>query len=167
MEVSGNVVSEDYFRTLDVAVLEGREFTGEDHADSPPVAMVNRNLAERLWPGRSAVGRVLTFPRSGGDRTVVGVVDDVRYGSLTEPVRSLAYLPLAQRFFPRAFIHARSPADPGVTLQLVRRVLADLDPGIPLSDVSTLSERVDGALDRWTGGRRRCSRESSRWSRSC
>ena len=149
MEVSGNVVSEDYFRTLDVAVLEGREFTGEDHADSPPVAMVNRNLAERLWPGRSAVGRVLTFPRSGGDRTVVGVVDDVRYGSLTEPVRSLTYLPLAQRFFPRAFIHARSPADPGVTLQLVRRVLADLDPGIPLSDVSTLSERVDGALDRW------------------
>ena len=79
-EVSGNVVSADYFGTLGIAVLEGREFTSEDHAESTPVAVVNRSLAERLWPGRPAVGRVLTFPRSGGDRTVIGVVDDVRYG---------------------------------------------------------------------------------------
>ena len=149
MDVSGNVVSTDYFRTLGVAVLEGREFTGEDHADSPPVAIVNRTLAERLWPGRSAVGRVLTFPRSGGDRTVVGVVDVVRYNTLAEPARPLAYLPLAQRFFPRAFIHARSPADAGVTLQHVRRVLADLDPAVPLSGESTLGDRVEEALDRW------------------
>ena len=161
MEVSGNVVSGDYFRTLGIAVLEGREFADDDHADSAPVAVVNRTLAERLWPGRSAVGRVLAFPRSGGDRTVVGVVDDVRYNTLAEPARPLAYLPLAQRFFPRAFIHARSPADPGVTLQHVRRVLADLDPAAPLSGVSTLGNRVEEALDRW-----RCSPPFSRWSPS-
>ncbi|MYD85377.1 MAG: FtsX-like permease family protein [Acidobacteria bacterium] len=149
MEVSGNVVSGDYFRTLGIAVLEGREFTSEDHAESAPVAVVNRTLAERLWPGRPAVGRVLAFPRSGGERTVIGVVDDVRYGALAEPARPLAYLPLAQRFFPRVFIHARAPANPGVTLQHVRRALADLDPAVPLSGVSTLSERVDEALDRW------------------
>ena len=149
MEVSGNVVSGDYFRTLGIAVLEGREFTSEDHAESAPVAVVNRTLAERLWPGRTAVGRVLAFPRSGGERTVIGVVDDVRYGALAEPARPLAYLPLAQRFFPRVFIHARGPANPGVMLQHVRRVLADLDPAAPLSDVSTLSERVEESLDRW------------------
>ena len=149
MEVSGNVVSRDYFRTLRIAVLEGREFTSENHVESAPVAVVNRTLAERLWPGRSAVGRVLTFPRSGGDRTVVGVVDDVRYGALAEPARPLAYLPLAQRFFPRAFIHVRAPANPGVTLDHVRRTLADLDPAIPLSDVSALSDRVEEELDRW------------------
>ena len=149
MEVSGNVVSGDYFRTLGIAVLEGREFTSEDHAESAPVAVVNRTLAERLWPGRTAVGRVLAFPRSGGDRTVIGVVDDVRYGALAEPARPLAYLPLAQRFFPRVFIHARAPANPGVMLQHVRRVLADLDPAAPLSDVSILSERVEESLDRW------------------
>lgn len=149
MEVSGNVVSGDYFRTLGIAVLEGREFTEEDHADSAPVAVVNRTLAERLWPGRSAVGRVLAFPRSGGERTVVGVVDDVRYGALAESARPLAYLPLAQRFFPRAFIHARAPVDPGVTLQHVRRALADLDPAVPLSDVRTLGDRVEEALTRW------------------
>ena len=149
MEVSGNVVSGDYFRTLGIAVLEGREFTSEDRAASAPVAVVNRTLAERLWPGRTAVGRVLAFPRSGGERTVIGVVDDVRYAALAEPARPLAYLPLAQRFFPRVFIHARAPANPGVTLQHVRRVLADLDPAAPLSDVSTLSERVEESLDRW------------------
>ena len=113
------------------------------------MAVVNRTLAERLWPGRPAVGQVLTFPRGGGDRTVIGVVDDMRYYALAEPARPLAYLPLAQRFFPQAFLHARSPADAGVTLQHVRKVLADLDPGAPLSSVSTLRARVDEALDRW------------------
>ena len=147
--VLGNAVSTDYFRTLGVAVLEGREFTAADHADSPLVAMVNRTLAERLWPGRPAVGQVLTFPRSGGDRTVIGVVDDVRYYALAEATRPLAYLPLAQRFFPEAFLHARSPADAGTTLQHVRRVLADLDPGVPLSGAGTLRNRVDEALARW------------------
>ena len=142
-------MSADYFRTLGVAVLEGREFTAADHADSPLVAIVNRTLAERLWPGRPAIGQILTFPLSGGDRTVIGVVDDVRYRALAEPTRPLAYLPLAQRFFPRAFVHARSPADPGVTLQHVRRVLADLDPGMPLSGAGTLRDRVDEALARW------------------
>ena len=147
--VLGNAVSADYFRTLGVAVLDGREFTAADHAGSPLVAMVNRTLAERLWPGRPAVAQVLTFPFSGGDRTVIGVVDDVRYRALAEPTRPLAYLPLAQRFYSRAFLHARSPAAAGVTLQHVRRVLAGLDPGVPLSGAGTLSDKVDEALDRW------------------
>ncbi len=147
--VLGNAVSADYFRTLGVAVLDGREFTAADHAGSPLVAMVNRTLAERLWPGRPAVGQVLTFPFSGGDRTVIGVVDDVRYRALAEPTRPLAYLPLTQRFYSRAFLHARSPAAAGVTLQHVRRVLAGVDPGVPLSGAGTLSDKVDEALDRW------------------
>ena len=58
-------------------------------------------------------------------------------------------MPLAQRFFSQAFLHARSPADPGVTLQHVRQVLADVDPEAPLSNVSTLRARVDEAFDRW------------------
>ena len=149
LQVLGNAVSADYFRTLGVAVLEGREFTAADHADSALVAIVNRTLAERLWPGRPAVGQVLTFPLSGGDRTVIGVVDDVRYHALAEATRPLAYLPLAQRFFPRAFLHARSGADAGPTLGHVRRVLADLDPGVPLSSAGTLRDRVDEALARW------------------
>ena len=149
LQVLGNAVSADYFRTLGVAVLEGREFTAADHADSPFVAIVNRALAERLWPGRAAVGQVLTFPFSGGDRTVIGVVDDVRYNALAESTRPLAYLPLAQRFFPRAFLHVRSPAAAGVTLEHVRRVLADLDPDVPLSGAGTLSDKVGEALARW------------------
>ena len=108
-----------------------------------------RALAEGLWPGGSAVGRVLTFPRSGGDRTVIGVVDDMRYRTLAESTRSLAYLPLAQRFVSPVFIHARSPLGVESTLQHLRQVVADLDPGVPLSDVTMLSERVDEALDRW------------------
>ena len=80
---------------------------------------------------------------------MVGVVDDMRYGALTEPALPVAYLPLAQRFFSPAFIHLRSPTDTGIPLQQLRRVVAELDPGAPLSDVRSLSDRVDQALDRW------------------
>ena len=149
LEVAGNVVSPDYFRTLGVAVLEGRDFTDADDADAPPVAVVNRTLAGRLWPGRSAIGQVLGFPRSGGDRTVVGVVDDTRYASLTERVLPLAYLPLAQRFFPTTFIHVRSATGAPTTLPHLRRLVAGLDPGAPLSDAGLLHERIEAALDRW------------------
>ena len=76
---------------------------------------------------------------------MIGVVDDVRYYGLAEMARPLAYLPLAQRFF----LHVRSPADSGVTLQHVRGVLADVD------GAETLS------------GRRPCSPASSRWSPWC
>ena len=68
---------------------------------------------------------------------------------MAEATRPLAYLPLAQRFFPRALLHARSGADAGPTLGHVRRVLADLDPGVPLSGAGTLRDRVDEALARW------------------
>ena len=149
LEVAGNVVSPDYFRTLGVTVLEGREFTDADDGDAPPVALVNRALAERLWPGRSAPGQVLGFPRSGGDRTVVGVVDDTRYSSLTERVLPLAYLPLAQRFFPTTFIHVRSATGTAITLPHLRQVVAGLDPGAPLSDAGLLHERIEAALDVW------------------
>ena len=149
LEIAGNVVSPDYFRTLGIAVLEGREFTDSDDADAPPVAVVNRTLAERLWPGRSAIGQVLGFPRSGGDRTVVGVVDDTRYASLTERGLPLAYLPLAQRFFPTTFLHVRSATGTAVTLPHLRRLVEGLDPGAPLSDAGLLHERIEAALDRW------------------
>ena len=149
LDVEGNVISADYFRTLGVAVLEGREFTDADDGDAPPVAIVNRALAEHLWPNRSAIGRVLAFPRSGGDRTVVGVVDDMRYASLMERALPLAYVPLAQRFFPTAFLHVRSATGTEVTLPHLRQVVANLDPGAPLSDVRSLRDRVEAALDRW------------------
>ena len=100
-------------------------------------------------PARVAVGRILTFPRSGGDRTVVGVVDDMRYRTLTEPAQPLAYLPLAQRVFSPAFLYARSSADPAITLRHLHQVTAALDPGVPLSDIHALSDRVDDALNRW------------------
>ena len=64
--VLGNAVSADYFRTLGVAVLDGREFTAADHADSPLVAIVNRALAERLWPVAPPSGRS-SRSRSAGE----------------------------------------------------------------------------------------------------
>ena len=79
----------------------------------------------------------------------IGVVDDMRYRRLTESPQPIAYLALAQRFMSPVFIHARSPLGAESTLQHLRQVVADLDPRAPLSDVTTLGDRVDEALDRW------------------
>ena len=79
----------------------------------------------------------------------MGVVDDTRYGSLTERELPLAYLPQAQRFFPTTFIHVRSAAGTAITLPHLRRLVAGLDPSAPLSDAGFLHERIEAALDRW------------------
>ena len=96
------VVLPRYFATVGQAIRAGRDFTSADRAGSVPVVIVNQHLADRQWPGQSALGRRLRF---GDDLlTVVGVVADVPQATLVEPIDDEMYLPLAQR--PTAVSHA-------------------------------------------------------------
>ena len=89
------VVLPGYFRTMKLPLLSGRDFTEVDREAAVPVAIVNRTLAERQWPGRSAIGQRLRFE----DRmlTVIGVAADAAQSTLVDPVGDELYLPLAQR----------------------------------------------------------------------
>ena len=89
------VVLPRYFATAGQALLDGRDFTSTDRAGSVPVAIVNRRLADRQWPGQSALGRRVRFADEW--RTIVGVVADVPQATLVEPIEDEVYLPLAQR----------------------------------------------------------------------
>jgi putative ABC transport system permease protein len=89
------VVLPRYFATVEQAIRAGRDFTAADRAGSVPVVIVNQHLADRQWPGQSALGRRLRF---GDDvLTVVGVVADVPQATLVEPIGDEMYFPLAQR----------------------------------------------------------------------
>ena len=150
--MAGNIVSPGYFETLGVPVLNGRAFLNSDDLDAPPVVIVNRSFAERWWPTRPAVGREIVLPRSGGRRRVVGVVEDVRYRTLTEPAQPLVYLPLAQRFQPWVFVHLRTASDdPMLALSTVRSAVADLDSQIGVGPARTLEDDVNRSLAEWRG----------------
>lgn len=92
-------VTPGYLETMGIGLLDGRTLRGADRGDAQQVVVVSQAAAERLWPGESALGRVL---HRGGDPedelVVVGVVDDAKIWSLTEPPRPYLYLPASQGF---------------------------------------------------------------------
>ena len=151
-ETPGNFVSPGYFETLGVPVLDGRAFLDGDDLAAAPVVIVNRSFAERWWPDGLAVGREIVLPRSGGIRRVVGVVDDLRYRALTEPLQPLVYIPLTQRLVRWMYVHVRTARDdPMQALSTVRAVVADLDPRIGVGAARTLKDDVTRSLAEWQG----------------
>jgi putative ABC transport system permease protein len=150
LEAGVVAVSPGYFATLGVPLAEGRDFTLADRLGAEPVALVSRTLADRLWPGRSAVGARLRA--SGRDaaspwRTVVGVVRDVRQAPTDEDPADM-YVPLLQapgRFAP---LYARASGPPLAALPALRRVLKEIDPEASLDVTGVLSEIAEERLAR-------------------
>jgi putative ABC transport system permease protein len=139
---------EDYFETMGIDVVAGRTFSAADVDGALPVAVVDRYLAERFWPGQDPIGKRLGQGVAGlGEdilyRTVVGVVENVRVINLTgdQPLGHY-YIPLAQAPAGRFFVvvkHAGSPA--GVAAGL-RTAVSGLDPDLPVFDVRSMPERM-------------------------
>lgn len=93
------VISPGFLSTMQIPLLEGRDFNAADRGSSPPVVLVSRNLAKRLWPERSAVGRQLRFGCANGTAAeVVGVVRDTNIRTLGEAPQPHFYRPFAQRY---------------------------------------------------------------------
>jgi putative ABC transport system permease protein len=140
-------VSPGYFATLGIPLIAGRDFTWKDGSGAPRVAIVSRALAEKYWPGESALGRRLHWAGPGADwpwLTVVGVVGDARYLALDTP-RFDIYVPFQQDPHWSMDFVLRTK-DPPLDLEpRVRSALAELDPTRPLLDVTTL----DAALLEW------------------
>ncbi len=110
-----NIVSPDYFRTLRIPLLAGRDFTRTDDAGAQPAVIVNETLARRFWQTpENAVGKRF---RSGSDewRNVIGVARDLKYSRLSEAPRPFVYYPLLQTYAPSFTIHARAARRPQLT----------------------------------------------------
>jgi predicted permease len=142
------IASEQMFRALGTPLREGRDFSPDDREDTQPVAIVNQAMARRLWPGQSAIGRRI---RLGGPTTaaqwmtVVGVAADIKRYSLTEIPRPEMIVPYTQRPYPTFTamqLVVRSTLGPAELLPAVRRAVAEVDPGVPVSKVRTIEELV-------------------------
>jgi predicted permease len=124
-----------YFQALGIPLLAGRTFDSGDAGSGIPRVVVTRNLAERLWPGESAVGRILVYERSGEDvsATVLGVTGDLYYDGLTDGPSPHIFRPLEGTISRRRFlvIRAGQGATPQSLMEPVRRALFDMDPDLP------------------------------------
>jgi putative ABC transport system permease protein len=144
-------VTQDYFRTMEIPLLSGRDFTDREMKDAPDVVIINKTLEARFFPDRPAVGqRIQIFPEPTRWREIVGVVGDVRLVGLDTDANPTIYLPMVQNSYPNAlrnvFLVVRANGDPKALVPGIRARLRSLDKDIPISQVQTMEEVVSGSL---------------------
>lgn len=136
-------VSPGYFAVKETRIVEGRGFTALDRAGAAPVAIVNEELAQRFWPGGSAVGRAIRLgdETSGAVwHTIVGVIEDVRQPTHTEltEIPSSVYLPIEQNPSGELLFLVRTSGEPVELAPAVRRVVSSVDAGQPVQAIRTM-----------------------------
>jgi predicted permease len=142
-----NPVSSDYFSLLRIPIVSGRAFTAQDDEGSVPVVIINETAARRLWPGQDPVGRKLIAPRfEGRVWEVVGVARDSKYLAAFEKPLPQLYFSIRQSGSFMRVIFVRSAAPPETLAPLLERELHALDPEVPVADVKTLTQIVEGGM---------------------
>jgi predicted permease len=140
MTVYYGSVGAGYFDTLRMPLVEGRDFSPRDTADTPFVIVINETMARRYWQGRSSLGGRVKI----GDRwaEVVGVAKDAKYGSMSESPRSFMYLPVEQAWRANMRVIVRTAGPPDALVGPVRQALQRIDPNLPLFDVQTIEQHI-------------------------
>ncbi len=150
------VATPDYFRAMDIRLLQGRLFNERDTVKSPLVVIVGQSLAARLWPGRDPIGRRMLAhgapdPEKGKQpvwQTVVGVVEDARYREVETPRFDL-YLPYRQAPNHVQHFMVRFLGDPLAAVPALKTAVASLDPEARVDGISTMDEVVGRAFAPW------------------
>ena len=138
--------SPDYFPTLGIPLVTGRQFTPSDGPNAPQVAIVNQSLARRYFARETAVGKRISADTGKTWITIVGVVGDVRhYGLESEPTDEV-YLPFAQLPIRESTFLVRTTADPGAMARRIGEEVLAIDAGQPVANVQTLEEVRGEAL---------------------
>jgi predicted permease len=137
-------VSEDYFATLGIALLQGRAFTERDRAGAPGVAMLNESAARHFFGVSNPVGSPVKV--MGSQYQIVGVVTDVREGNLRREAGRIIYLPVRQTENARLTLCMRTAADPTALMAQIQRRLQNLGPDIHVVHTGTLAQQVDESL---------------------
>jgi predicted permease len=136
-------VAPRFFESLGIALQAGRDFNEHDREASARVAVVNRTLAETLWPGQEGVGKTLIV--DGVACQIVGVVADAQYRSSVDEARPLVYLAYWQNPFEQQIdsrMCVRVAGDPSVMLPSIRQTIQGVDPDVPITEDLPMIEQV-------------------------
>lgn len=140
MSLFFNLVSPGYFSTMQMSVVQGRDFDWRDDPSRADVAVVSEAFVRHYYAGSDPLGRRI---RTGGRwREVVGVVQDIQYLTLTEKARPIVYLPLDQNFVEDLTVHVRTAQDPAAMFSAMQGLMKELDPNLPIYRTRTMREHV-------------------------
>jgi predicted permease len=136
-------ISPDYFRTLDVVLLEGRDFTESDNREAPLVVIVSEAAARQHWPGESALGKTLRLGDPDGEvRTVIGVARDTKVRTLGEVPRPFVYQAYRQSNESFMSLVARTSGEPGPLLPILQREVRTIAADLPVMELKTMAEHM-------------------------
>jgi putative ABC transport system permease protein len=145
-QVQVNTITPQYFATMRIPRLLGRDVAPSDTKDSPPVVVVNNDFASKTWPNESAIGKRIQI--GGDDRwwTVVGVVGDTKHFALNEHQLLQAYIPHAQR--PQIFttVALRASSDPLLLTRSIREAIWRVDRDQPVWGARSMDQLLDSAV---------------------
>jgi len=139
--VQYNEVGPDYFRTMGIPLVSGREFTRADDGKAALVAVVNETMAAHYWRDRNPIGERVQV--KGRWMQVVGVAKDSKYQSVREAPNPFFYVSRRQNFSRGGGLHIRTPMSPETMATVLGREVHALDPDLALYEVITLQEQVD------------------------
>jgi predicted permease len=134
-----------FLSTAGIPIVAGRDFSARDERSAPPVVIINRAMARRLWPDESPVGKRLLINQRRPPIEVVGLVGDVRFFNMTDRARPLVFRPLAQSYQGNVTLVARTEADPVQLTSAVRQIVGQLDPDLPLYGIRTMEQQIAGS----------------------
>jgi macrolide transport system ATP-binding/permease protein len=129
-------VSPAYFATLQIPLRDGRDFNEFDTRVSPPVAIVNRAIADRLFEG-NAIGKQLRSGRGGTPMQIVGVVEDGKYTTLSESRRGAIFRPLSQTFATSSMLIVRAATPGAVRTDDLEKIIHRIDASLPIRSSAT------------------------------
>jgi predicted permease len=147
MQAFMNALTPGYFETMEIPLLEGRDFNRQDVKENPKVAIVNRKFAEHFFPGRSALGRHIgngTGPKAKLDIEIIGVVADALYEGPREGVRRQVFIPNWGKG--GVAFYVRSNVGSGSTYTAIRNEVRKLDASMPVYAMKTLEGQLDETL---------------------
>lgn len=142
-EVGYRATSPDFFRTIDTTLLKGRFFSENDDFDRPPVVIINKSLADKYFPGQDPLGKRIGNIDLSVIREIVGVVADVREGSLQEDIWPALYVPFNQAPVASYSIVVRSSGTDESIIPLLMTSIRRLDADISIYDLVSMNEEID------------------------
>jgi putative ABC transport system permease protein len=148
--VNHNTVGANYFSTMGIPLVRGREFTTADTANSPKVAVINETMARRFFADREPVGSRFAF--GGGDKIkpdiqIIGVVKDSKNSNVRERETPFAYLPYTQRKpFGSYTFYVRTRQELGLMATSLRNEVQGLDADLPIFNLKTVEQQISESL---------------------
>jgi predicted permease len=145
MNVALNNVTPGYFKTVEIPILEGRDFKDSDDETAQRTIIVNETMARHYWPNQNPIGRTVTI--FGDQRmTVVGVAGNTKLRALNEPAKLFAYIPLHQYYTPAMNVHLRVKSNPVAFVSALREAVASADPAVNPAITCAMTEITDFAI---------------------